>query len=306
MKNKTLIVITGPTAVGKTAFAIRMAQHFGTEIISADSRQFYHDMRIGTAYPEPEELQAVKHHFVGNLSLGDEYNVSKYEHEVLELLKNMFKRHDVVVLTGGSGLYIDAVCTGIDDLPDVDQQLRKALKAELKNNGLEALTEKLKKLDPHYYEAVDLKNPNRVLRALEVCIQSGKPFSGQRLNRRKERDFRIIKIGLDMDREELFTRIAARVDRMIEKGLLDEVRSLMQFRNANALNTVGYKELFAYLDGKVSFERAVEDIKTNTRRYAKRQLTWFKRDDAIRWFQPAEWEEVISYVQSALEGVGEK
>lgn len=293
---KYLIVVVGPTAIGKTAFAIKLAQHFKTEIISADSRQFYHEMRIGTAYPEPEELAAVRHHFIGNLSIGDAYNVARYEEEALSLLDQLFRKHDEVILTGGSGLYIDAVCKGIDDLPNHDPDLRKELKEEIERIGIRAFGEKLKKLDPEYYEVVDLNNPNRLLRAVEVCIQTGKTYSSMRKNSNKERPFAIIMIGLNTDREVLFENIAGRVDRMMEQGLLEEVKRLQNYRDHNALNTVGYKELFAYLDGEVSLERAVENIKTNTRRYAKRQLTWFKRDNSIKWFEPENFEGAVAWI----------
>ena len=297
---KYLIVITGPTAIGKTAFAIRLAQHFHTEIISADSRQFYHEMRIGTAYPEPEELAAVKHHFVGNLSIGEVYNVSRYENDVLSELDRLYESHELVILTGGSGLYIDAVCKGIDDLPDHDPELRAKLKKELDEEGIDAFGEKLKSLDPEYFEVVDLNNPNRLLRAVEVCLQTGKTYTSLRKNTSKPRPFNIFKIALYTDREILFERIGKRVDKMMERGLLEEVKALLPLREENALNTVGYKELYAYLDGKVSLEEAVEKIKTNTRRYAKRQLTWFKRDEEMMWFAPEEYEEVVDYLDSAM------
>lgn len=296
--DKCLIVITGPTAVGKTIFSIKLAQHFNTEILSADSRQFYREMRIGTAYPEPEELAAVKHHFIGNLSISEDYNVARYEAEAMALLDELFKKHRVVILSGGSGLYIDAISRGIDDLPDYDPKLREELKAELDEIGLEAFGEKLKALDPEYYEVVDLNNPNRLLRALEVCLQTGKTYTSLRRNTKKERPFRIIKIGLNMERDLLFKRIEERVDKMMKKALLEEVKSLLTYRDHNALNTVGYKELFRYLDEEVSLEQAVENIKTNSRRYAKRQLTWFKRDTDINWFEAGDVESVLRFLES--------
>ncbi len=296
--DKMLVVIAGPTAVGKTAFAVSLAKHFKTDILSADSRQFYRDMRIGTAYPKPEELAAAKHHFVGNLALGEEYNVSLFEHEVMLFLEKLFKERNIAILCGGSGLYIDAVCSGIDDLPSHDPSLRKKLKDELSRNGLEKMADRLKSLDPDYHAVVDLKNPNRVLRALEVCIQTGTTYTSLRKNSKKKRSFGILKIGLNIEREELFRRIEERVDSMMEDGLLEEVRKLREFRGANALNTVGYKELFAYLDGEVSLGQAVENIKTNTRRYARRQLTWFRRDDGFRWFSPEQFDEVVKYIDS--------
>jgi len=297
---KYLIVVAGPTAIGKTAFSIQLAQHFQTEILSADSRQFYREMRIGTAFPEPEELAAVKHHFIGNLSIDEDYNVAKYEEEVLAVLEKLFIKHDVVFLCGGSGLYIDAVCKGIDELPDYDPELRKKLKTELKDMGIEAFARKLKELDPEYYEVVDLNNPNRLLRAMEVCIQTGKTYTSLRKDTAKPRPFTIIKIGLNTDREALFQKIEDRVDEMMEKGLLEEVKSLLPQRSNNALNTVGYKELFLYLDGDFSLEQAIEKIKTNTRRYAKRQLTWFKRDEDIHWYKPDELDAVISLLSNHL------
>jgi len=297
-KKKYLIIVTGPTAIGKTAFSIQLAKHFNTEIISADSRQFYREMHIGTASPDPEELSAVKHHFIGNLSIHDGYNVARYEEEVLALSHRLFEKHHVLILTGGSGLYIDAVCKGIDDLPDHDPILREQLKAELDEVGIERFAEKLKSLDPEYFEVVDLNNPNRLLRAIEVCLQTGETYTSLRKNTDKERPFGVIKIGLNTERELLFKRISDRVDKMMEDGLLDEVKSLIPHRSNNALNTVGYKELFAYLDGDVSIEHAIEKIKTNTRRYAKRQLTWFKRDPDIHWFTPEDIEHVLLYVSS--------
>jgi len=296
--SKYLIVVLGPTAIGKTAFAIRLAQYYNAEIISADSRQFYHEMRIGTAYPDPEELAAAKHHFVGNLSIGDTYNVARYEEEVLALLDTLYEKQDVAILSGGSGLYIDAVCKGIDDLPDHDPKLRQSLKEEMKRIGLGAFAEKLKLLDPEYYEVVDLNNPNRLLRAVEVCLQTGSTYTALRKNTNKPRPFKMIKVGLNTERDILFDRIAERVDRMMEKGLLEEVKQLLPYRDHNALNTVGYKELIAHLDGAVSLELAVEKIKTNTRRYAKRQLTWFKRDEEIRWFEPTDLSGVIEWISS--------
>lgn len=299
-KHKYLVLVTGPTAVGKTTLAIRLANHFNTEIISSDSRQFYREMRIGTAYPEPEELAAAPHHFLGQLSISQTYNVARFEKEALELLDQLYRSHDVVILTGGSGLYIDAVCKGIDDLPDHDPELRNRLKADINELGLEAFGERLKKLDPEYFAVVDLRNPNRLLRAMEVCLQTGKTYTSLRKNSARQRPFNILKIGLELPREELFERIAGRVDRMMERGLLEEVRSLLPYREYNALNTVGYKELFAFLDGEVSLERAVENIKTNTRRYAKRQLTWFKRDPEFRWFGPEEYDKVIDWLNASI------
>ncbi len=297
-RKNTLIVVVGPTAIGKTKVSITLAQYFDTEIISADSRQFYQELKIGTAAPALSELAAVKHHFIGHLSINDYYNVSRFETDVLRLLEKLFVNHRFVVMTGGSGLYIDAVCRGIDDLPDPDPQLRKKIKKLFAEKGITYLQEKLKTLDPEYFEIVDKANPNRLMRAIEVCISTGQTFTSLRRNKPRLRDFNIIKIGLNRPREELFENIARRTDQMMESDLLKEVKSLMKFRHVNALNTVGYKEIFDFIDGKVTLERAVENIKTNTRRYAKRQLTWFKRDSEIKWFLPEETQQIIQYIES--------
>ena len=297
MKN-ILIVLLGPTAIGKTNVAIHLAKALNAEILSADSRQFYRELKIGVAAPSVEELKAVKHHFIGHLSMTEYYNVSRFEHDVLEILYDYFKNHKYAILVGGSGLYIDAVCNGIDELPDPDEKLRGKLKKDLENHGIEYLKEKLKKLDPEYYEKVDLNNPNRILRALEVCLMTGKTYSSLRNNQPKNRDFSIVKIGLNRPREELFTIIEDRVDKMIESGLVNEVEGLKEYRDLNSLNTVGYKEIFKYLYGEWSLEKAIEKIKTNTRRYAKRQLTWFKKDEEIKWFHPGEKDQIISYIES--------
>ncbi len=295
MKNK-LIVIAGPTAIGKTAKAIQLAQSLDSEIISADSRQFYKELKIGVAAPSIDELEAVKHHFVGHLSITDYYNVSRYEHDVLRLLETYFKEHQYAILVGGSGLYIDAVCKGIDDLPDPDKDIRQRLKNTYAKNGLEPLKEQLQELDPLYYQIVDLNNPNRILRALEVCLATGRTYTSLRNNETKAREFEIIKIGLDRPREELFDNIEQRVDRMIQVGLVDEVRSLQDYKNLNALNTVSYKEIFNFLDGTWSFDKAIEKIKTHSRRYAKRQLTWFRKDQDISWFHPDEIDKIHAYI----------
>lgn len=280
-----LIVLTGPTAVGKTDLSISLAQKYNTHIISCDSRQFYREMHIGTAAPTQKELDAVPHHFIGHLSIHDYYNVSMFEQDVLKLLPDLFKQSDTVIMTGGSGMYIDAVSYGIDDLPDADETIRQQVKDELAKNGLEGLRVWLQRLDPEHYETIDIHNPNRMRRAIEVCLQTGKPFSELRKNQNKERNFDIEKICLMRSREELYDRINRRVDIMMEQGLEAEARSLFKFRDLNALNTVGYKELFSYFDGEISLEQAVTDIKTHSRRYAKRQLTWFKRDDSYRWVE---------------------
>ena len=274
----TLIVIGGPTAVGKTAYAIETAKKFHTSIISADSRQFYKEMRIGTAFPSEEELAAVKHYFVGHLSIGQDYSISKFEQDVLKLLPTLFAENPVVVMTGGSGLYLDAVCKGIDDLPDPDLNIRQQVIELFENEGIEALRRRLRHLDPVFYNTNDLANHKRMMRALEVCLQTGKPYSELLTQSSKKRDFEIQRYYLNRPREVLFDRINRRVDQMIADGLLAEAQSLYQHKGTNALNTVGYKEMFDYMEGKMTMEEAVEKIKVNTRRYAKRQITWFKRE----------------------------
>lgn len=298
-QNSTLLLIAGPTAVGKTSVAIDVARHFGCEIISADSRQFYSELKIGTATPTAEQQNSVKHHFVGNLSLTDNYNVSRFENEVLALLSELFAKNKFVVMVGGSGLYIKAVCDGIDDLPDVDDELRNSLHQQLEKEGIASIRAQLQKLDPAYYSKVDLANPNRIIRALEVCLATGKPYSAMRKQSRAQRNFRIIKIGLNLPRKELHERINQRVEAMMKEGLLDEARSFYPQRELNALNTVGYKELFDHFDGKYSLEDAIEKIKTNTRRYARRQITWFKKEADIFWCQP-DAAEVIGQIESRL------
>ncbi|PKP04350.1 MAG: tRNA (adenosine(37)-N6)-dimethylallyltransferase MiaA [Bacteroidetes bacterium HGW-Bacteroidetes-9] len=298
-QNSTLLLIAGPTAVGKTSVAIDVARHFGCEIISADSRQFYSELKIGTATPTAEQQNYVKHHFVGNLSLTDNYNVSRFENEVLALLSELFAKNKFVVMVGGSGLYIKAVCDGIDDLPDVDDELRNSLHQQLEKEGIASIRAQLQKLDPAYYSKVDLANPNRIIRALEVCLATGKPYSAMRKQSRAQRNFRIIKIGLNLPRKELHERINQRVEAMMKEGLLDEARSFYPQRELNALNTVGYKELFDHFDGKYSLEDAIEKIKTNTRRYARRQITWFKKEADIFWCQP-DAAEVIGQIESRL------
>ncbi len=296
----TLLVIAGPTAVGKTSVAIEVALHFGCEIISADSRQFYRELRIGTATPSIQQLATVQHHFIGNLSLAEDYNVARYEQEVLSLLTDLFAKGKVVVMTGGSGLYIKAVCEGIDVLPDADLLLRESLQFKLESEGLASLRGMLQKLDPEYYQIVDLANPNRIIRALEVCLATGKPYSVFRKHKPAQRDFRIIKIGLDLPREELHHNINNRVDQMVSEGLEQEARDFYHLRHLNALNTVGYRELFGYFDGNCALPDAIEKIKTNTRRYARRQLTWFHKDKKMIWCRPDE-EEVILAVEAAFE-----
>lgn len=284
MFNKHLIVISGPTGIGKTETALKLANHFQTEIISADSRQFFKELKIGTATPTPEELKLAKHHFIGHLSIQDQYNIYQFEKDALELLNDLFKNHDVLILCGGSGLYIDAVCKGMDDIPDADPEIRSALIERFENEGIESLRQELKYLDPSSYSEVDLKNPKRILRALEVSLSSGKPFSSFKSKSTKERHFEIHSIVLHMEREKLYQRINERVDRMIEQGLEQEVRSLIGFKEHNALKTVGYSEFFDYFDGKIDFPETIRLIKRNSRRYAKRQVSWFGRNPNSLWF----------------------
>ena len=298
---KTLIVITGPTAVGKTALCLDIAQHFGIPIINADSRQIYKELKIGTASPTDEQLAKVKHYFVGSLSLNDYYSASLFEQQTMEILKCEFAKSDYALMAGGSMMYIDAVCDGIDDIPTVDDVTRETLKTRLANEGLTPLVEELRHLDPEYYEIVDKQNPRRVVHGLEICLMTGKTYTSFRKREKKQRPFRIIKIGLNREREELYNRINQRVDQMMDEGLLDEARNLYPMRHMNALNTVGYKEIFAYLDGKWTLEEAVERIKGNTRRYARKQLTWYKKDELIRWFHPNEKENIISYISQDYE-----
>lgn len=292
----TLIVITGPTAVGKTELCIHIAKRFGIPIINADSRQIYRELRIGTATPTEEQLQAVKHYFVGTISIDDYYNASMYEQEVLQLLDEQFKHSPIQLLTGGSMMYIDAVCNGIDDIPTIREDIREEMKRRYKQEGLEALCTDLRRLDPEHYEVVDRKNYRRVIHALEICYQTGKTYTSFRKQEKKQRPFQIVKIGLHRDREELYHRINQRVDQMMAEGLLDEVKSLSDKRCNNALNTVGYKEMFTYLDGTWTLDEAVERMKGNTRRYARKQLTWFKRDELMQWFHPHQEEDIMNYI----------
>ncbi|MBR6491145.1 MAG: tRNA (adenosine(37)-N6)-dimethylallyltransferase MiaA [Bacteroidales bacterium] len=287
-KNKNLIVIAGPTASGKTSLAIRLAQSLNTEIVSADSRQFYKELNIGTAKPTPQELAAARHHFIGHLSVNERYDVSRYETDAIALLDRLFQTHDNVILCGGSGLYIDAVTKGIDALPDPDPEIRVSLKKLLETQGIAALQEELKRVDPEYYEIVDLSNPIRLIRAIEVYYTEGKKFSSLRNGIDKERNFNIDKYCISIPREQLVEKINLRVDEMMKQGLLEEVKSLVPLRHLTALNTVGYKELFEYLDGNCTLDFAVEKIKTDTRRYAKRQVTWFRRDNEYQWLSSEE------------------
>ena len=301
--SKTLVVLLGPTGVGKTDLSIRLADTFRMPIINADSRQIFREIPMGTAAPTAEQLARVKHYFVGTHQLTDYYSASAYEQDVLRLFKPQPEGEglEMALLTGGSMMYIDAVCNGIDDIPTVDDQTRDWMKQRLADEGLPALVEELRTLDPEHYEIVDRQNPRRVVHALEICHMTGRTYTSFRTNTKKERPFRIIKIGLNRPREELYNRINLRVDQMIADGLLDEARHVYPLRHMNALNTVGFKELFAYLDGVWTLQEAVERIKGNTRRYMRKQLTWFKRDDQIAWFHPLQEDEIISFIHEQLD-----
>lgn len=297
---KTLVVLLGPTAVGKTELSLELAEQLQTSIISADSRQLYADLKIGTAAPTPEQQERVHHHFVGILKLSDYYSAAQYADEVLTLLDTLYQKQDVALLTGGSMMYIDAVCLGMDDIPTIDVETRAKMWQHYDEVGLEGIQRELKLLDPDYYAIVDLKNHKRIIHALEVCYMTGKPFSSFRQRKQTERPFRIIKVGLNRERSELFNRINLRVEQMMQEGMLEEAKKVYPFRDLNSLNTVGYKELFKYLDGEWTLEEAVEKIKRNTRIYAKKQLTWFKKDMSIRWFHPDQRTDIISYINAQL------
>lgn len=293
---KNLIVLLGPTAVGKTELALQLAEHIGSPIINADSRQLYRDLRIGTAAPTDEQLARVRHYFVGTLDIRDYYSAARFEAEVLSLADELFQSHDRLLLSGGSMLYIDAVCNGIDDIPTVDEETRTMLRQRLEAEGIDTLTRELRLLDPEYYAQVDLKNTKRIVHALEICYQTGRTFTSFRTATRKQRPFNILKIGLRRERAELFDRINKRVDQMVEDGLLDEVRALLPYRDENALNTVGYKEMFQVLDGVWEMPFAVERMKKNTRVYAKKQMTWFAHDPDIHWFHPDDIDAILALV----------
>lgn len=293
MAEKTLVVVTGPTGVGKTAVAIRLARDLGTEIVSADSRQIFRDIPIGTAAPTAEEQAEVKHHFVGILGLDAYYSAAQFEADVLALLPALFEKSDYVVMCGGSMMYVDAVCKGIDELPTISDAVRRDVAERLERDGADAMREELKRLDPVYYNQVDLNNMKRVAHAVEICLEAGRPYSELRTNSVKERPFRIVKIGLNLPREQLFDRINRRVLKMVDEGLVDEVRRVYPLRRLNSLNTVGYKELFAWLDGTMDYDTAVARIQKNTRVYAKKQLTWYAKDPDIRWMEPTDYEAIL-------------
>ena len=299
-KQPTLIVIVGPTGSGKTALAVTLARHYSAPIISTDSRQFYRGLPIGTAQPTAEELSLAEHHFIADRDIDDDFNSGRYEQEALARLDELFKRHDVVVAVGGSGLYIQALCEGMDNLPEANEELRQSLKQRLEREGIEPLFDELRRLDADYAEVVDRHNPARIMRALEVCITSGKPYSEQRKGEKQQRPFRIVKIGTDLPRDVLYERINLRVDMMISQGLEAEARTMLAKRELNSLQTVGYREMFDYFDGNCSLDEAIELIKRNSRRYAKRQLTWFRRDAEIAWFSPHDIEPIISHIDAKI------
>lgn len=296
---KTLIVILGPTGVGKTDLCLTLAKYFSCSIINADSRQIFREIPIGTAAPTLEQQSNIKHHFVASHSINDYYSAAMYETDVICLLNEIFKQQDVAILSGGSMMYIDAICYGIDDIPTVDDATRKLIMAKLEKEGLVSLVEELKKLDPEHYNIVDKQNPRRVCHALEICYMTGKTYTSFRKKEIKQRPFRIIKIGLNRDREELYDRINQRVLKMVEQGLIEEAQKVYPQKHLNALNTVGYKEFFAFFDGKISREEAIRQIQSNTRQYMRKQLTWFKKDELIQWFNPSNTEEIINYIEAA-------
>lgn len=299
-KRGTLIVVVGPTGSGKSALAVTLAQHYDAPVISTDSRQFFRGLAIGTAQPTAEELAAAKHYFIADREVEDDNNCGKYETEALTLLDELFQQHDYVVAVGGSGLYIQALCEGMDNLPEGDDELRSELKARLETEGLESLAMQLRELDPSYADVVDLQNPARVMRALEVCLTTGRPYSELRSGERRERPFNIVKVGTDMPRDVLYERINRRVDMMVEQGLIEEARTMYPKRHLNALQTVGYRELFDHFDGKCTMDEAIELVKRNSRRYAKRQMTWFRRDAEIGWFSPNDINSIVAFIDGKL------
>ncbi len=294
---KILVVLLGPTGVGKTALSFALAERLGSPILSADSRQLYREIPIGTAAPTREEQERVRHHFIGTHSLTDYYSAAQYETDVLKLTEELFQTHDTLLLTGGSMMYIDAVCKGIDDIPTVDAETRTMVLEKYEREGLERLAAELRLLDPEYYAQADVKNPKRVMHALEICYMTGKKYSSFRTSEKKKRPFNIIKVGLQRDREELYERINRRVDIMIEQGLVDEVRKFAHLKHHNSLNTVGYKEIFKYLDGEWTLDFAIEKIKQNTRIYSRKQVTWYRKDEEIEWFHPNNVKDIITHIE---------
>lgn len=297
---KTLFVIVGPTGVGKTSLCLKVAEHLNTVIINADSRQVFKEIPVGTAAPTKDERKSIRHFFVGNLHINEYYNASKYEQDVLKLLNILFKYKDNVIMSGGSMMYVDAVCKGIDDIPSVDNNIRKTLQERFDKEGLSGISKELALLDPDYYAIVDKNNHKRIIHALEICLSTGKPYSSFRKNTTKERPFRIIKIGLNMDRQRLYERIDLRVEQMIHDGLIQEALNVYEYKDLNALNTVGYKETFEYLDGLCTLDNAIFRIKSNTHKYCRKQLTWFRRDPNIHWFSPDNIEEIINYINTFI------
>lgn len=295
---KTLFVIVGPTGVGKTSLCLKIAEHLNTVIINADSRQIFKEIPIGTAAPTKEERKRIRHFFVGNLHINEYYNASMYENSVLKLLNILFKYKENVILSGGSMMYIDAVCKGIDDIPSVDNIIRNRLQERFNNEGLVSISKELEKLDPEYYNIVDRKNHKRIIHALEICLSTGKTYTSFRQNTPKDRPFKIVKIGLNRERQELYDRIDTRVEQMVNEGLIQEALNVYKYKELNALNTVGYKEMFEYLDGVSTLENTIFRIKCNTHKYCRKQITWFKRDSNIRWFSPDKVEEIINYINT--------
>lgn len=295
---KTLIVIVGPTGVGKTELCLKVAEAFGTVIVNADSRQIFKEIPVGTAAPTIAERRRIRHYFVGNLHIDQYYNASMFENDVIALLDTLFKEKDYVIMSGGSMMYVDAVCNGIDDIPTVDTATRSKVMREYEEKGLDYICGRLEELDPEYYSVVDKRNPKRVIHAVEICLSTGRTYTSFRVNAKKDRPFNIIKVGLTLDREQLYERIDGRVDRMVAVGLVQEAEKMYPYRNLNSLNTVGYKELFDYFDGKCTLEEAVFRIKCDTHKYCRKQLTWFKRDKDIHWFSPNNVEEIINYIRS--------
>jgi tRNA dimethylallyltransferase len=296
MSTKKVIFIVGPTAIGKTALSMKLAQHFKTEIISCDSRQFYKELLIGSAPPSPKELEEVQHHFIHNLSISQSYNAGKYEIDAINKITEIHKTNDCVIVVGGSGFYADAISKGLDKMPKIAEKTREKLNSDLKERGLEWLQDKVKNIDPEFYNSCDIKNPQRLLRCLEVFTETGKKLTSFKTKKNKKRPFDIIKIGLNMDREKLYSKINKRVDFMMECGLLEEVLSLIDFQGLNSLQTVGYKEIFSFINNECTLQEAVEKIKQNTRRFAKRQLTWFKKDKEVNWFEPDEYDKLKSFI----------
>ena len=299
--NRHLITIIGPTAIGKTNLAIKIADYFKTEIVSADSRQFYKEMNIGTAKPSNSELNSIKHHLINNKSINDNYNISDYEKDALKSIKSIFNKNDAAILVGGSGLYINTVLYGLDEIPGISDEIRSSLYLDLELKGIKKMQKELKLLDPASYSDIDINNPRRLIRALEVSISTGKSYSSFLKKKKKKRDFNIIVLGINQERSELYNKINTRVDNMIESGLINEVKELYNLKGLNALNTIGYREVFNYIEDKYSLDECINEIKKNTRRYAKRQLTWFKSIDNVEWITPDyNFEKIIAYINSLI------